>query len=532
MSSTNDTPIDQKVEQTKNSLSSFLISGEKSGMPPHRASEGGAPSSNAPPVPSSKPRLTSRMSSKTAFLERSMSLDAKSEEVPPSKVLFLNRLPKFAGEDDVRSQVKKFGAVKNMVLIARRHQALVEMESLNDAIKLVGTAIITPLQVNGSDIEVKFSTKQEIEEPKEQPTAMLTRQLSRSRSSSLGFNPNETPNNILLVTVQDACWPITTELLTTVFKEFGELKKIVVFMKTAGVQALIQFTAKDEAILARNKLQGKSVYPGCCTLSIGFSKLEDLVVHKNSMRSWDFTNPNLPRVENDTAVNAQPQTRNRSGSSQSGRNRAVSLPLLPPTSQSEATPVILVTNLDNQVEVDNIFNLYSSYGNILRIRKLHNKEGHALIQFETTGGAQLAIHHLDGRTLFGEPMEIRTSNHQSINPVTNASEDEGYKNAQEFARQDFRFTNRTTTRNVMAPVKLLHVSNIDRDMSESDLRDHFEEIAADYPIENMKTFVANDRKQGLIEYKDADAASDVLALSHRSELNGRTIRVAFSQSNL
>merc|ERR1719356_1591746 len=213
-------------------------------------------------------------------------------------------------------------------------------------------------------------------------------------------------------------------------------------MKTAGVQALIQFTCKNEAVLARNKLQGKSVYPGCCILNIGFSKLDDLVVHKNSLRSWDFTNPNLPRVEHDTAVNAQPQTRARANSGQGTRNRAVSLPLLPPTSESEATPVVLVTNLDNQVEVDNLFNLFSCYGNITRIRKLHNKEGHALIQFETTGGAQLAIHHLNGKSLFGEPMEIRTSRHQSINPISNESGEDGYKNAQEYTRQDFRFTNR------------------------------------------------------------------------------------------
>nr|XP_016448107.1 PREDICTED: polypyrimidine tract-binding protein homolog 3-like isoform X2 [Nicotiana tabacum] len=65
-------------------------------------------------------------------------------------------------------------------------------------------------------------------------------------------------------------------------------------MNYVGFQALIQFQLQQSAVSARNSLQGRNIYDGCCQLDIQFSNLDELQVNYNNERSRDFTNPNLP----------------------------------------------------------------------------------------------------------------------------------------------------------------------------------------------------------------------------------------------
>ncbi|GKB07400.1 polypyrimidine tract-binding protein homolog 3 [Tanacetum coccineum] len=54
------------------------------------------------------------------------------------------------------------------------------------------------------------------------------------------------------------------------------VEKVVIFKKSAYVQALIQFQSRQNAIVARNSLQGCNIYEGCRQLDIQFSNLEEL----------------------------------------------------------------------------------------------------------------------------------------------------------------------------------------------------------------------------------------------------------------
>ena len=47
-----------------------------------------------------------------------------------------------------------------------------------------------------------------------------------------------------------------------------------------------------------------------------------------------------------------------------------------------------------QVDADKLFNLFSNYGNIVRIKFLHNKPDHALVQMGDGLQAELAVHYL------------------------------------------------------------------------------------------------------------------------------------------
>jgi polypyrimidine tract-binding protein 2 len=80
------------------------------------------------------------------------------------------------------------------------------------------------------------------------------------------------PNRILLITIHNPLYPITVDVLHQVFSPHGFVEKIVTFQKSAGLQALLQFQSQQSAMQARNTLQGRNIYDGCCTLDIQFSK--------------------------------------------------------------------------------------------------------------------------------------------------------------------------------------------------------------------------------------------------------------------
>ncbi|GKA87221.1 polypyrimidine tract-binding protein homolog 3 [Tanacetum coccineum] len=84
------------------------------------------------------------------------------------------------------------------------------------------------------------------------------------------------PNRIQLVTIHHMTYPIIVEVLNQIFSPHGYVEKVIIFQKIAHVQALIQFQSRQNAIVARNSLQGCNIYKGCCQLDIQFSNLEEL----------------------------------------------------------------------------------------------------------------------------------------------------------------------------------------------------------------------------------------------------------------
>ncbi|KAL3720933.1 hypothetical protein ACJRO7_005702 [Eucalyptus globulus] len=86
-----------------------------------------------------------------------------------------------------------------------------------------------------------------------------------------------------------------------VFSAFGFVHKITTFQKTAGFQALVQFSNAETASSAKNALDGRCIpsyllpeHMGPCTLRITYSAHTYLCVKFQSHRSRDYTNPYLP----------------------------------------------------------------------------------------------------------------------------------------------------------------------------------------------------------------------------------------------
>ncbi|XP_065202368.1 heterogeneous nuclear ribonucleoprotein L isoform X2 [Planococcus citri] len=100
--------------------------------------------------------------------------------------------------------------------------------------------------------------------------------------------PDLPPNHVLLYTILNPRYPITTEVINTISSPVGKVNRIVIFRKRA-VQAMVEFADVETAKRAKEALDGADIYSGCCTLKIEFAKPTKLNVFRNDLDSWDFT---------------------------------------------------------------------------------------------------------------------------------------------------------------------------------------------------------------------------------------------------
>lgn len=96
-------------------------------------------------------------------------------------------------------------------------------------------------------------------------------------------------NHIILMTIRDVKYNITTKTLHKVCSPVGKVVRIVIFGR--GVfQAMVEFGSKEMGEKAMEELDGCDIYSGCCTIRVEYAKTDKLNVKRNDDMSWDFTN--------------------------------------------------------------------------------------------------------------------------------------------------------------------------------------------------------------------------------------------------
>ncbi|KAL9243707.1 hypothetical protein vseg_017563 [Gypsophila vaccaria] len=436
----------------------------------------------------------------------------------PSKVIHVRNVGHEISENDLMQLFQPFGVITKLVMLRAKNQALVQMQDVPAAMSVLQYFTNVQPSIRGRNVYVQFSSHQEL-------TTMEQNANGRG----------EEPNRIVLVTIHQMQYPITVDVLHQVFSPHGFVEKIVTFQKSAGFQALIQFQSRQNAVTARSLLQGRNIYDGCCQLDIQYSNLEELQINYNNDRTRDFTNPDLPTESKGRS--SQQGYGDGSGIyshpaggpvpyPQMGNHAAVAAAfggVLPPgISGMNDRCTLLVSNLNpDRIDEDKLFNLFSLYGNIVRIKILRNKPDHALVQMGDGFQAELAVHFLKGATLFDKRMDVNYSRFPQIIPGADTHE---------YLNSSLNRFNRNAAKNYRyccSPTKMIHLSSLPQDVSEEEIANHLEEHGS---IVNTKVFETNGKKQALVLFEDEEQATEALVCKNASNLDGSVVRVSFSQS--
>ncbi|CAM0955340.1 unnamed protein product [Alopecurus aequalis] len=438
----------------------------------------------------------------------------------PSKVIHIRNVGHEIAETDLLQLLQPFGTVSKIVLLRAKNQALLQMQDIHSSVSALQYYSSVQPSVRGRNVYMQFSSHQEL----------TTDQSSHGRNS----DQESEPNRILLSTIHHMLYPITVDVLHQVFKSYGYVEKIVTFQKSAGFQALVQYQSRQEAVEAFGALHGRNIYDGCCQLDIQYSNLSELQVHFNNDRSRDFTNPSLPTEQ-------RPRPSQQQGFPDPGGLYAFQQPGAPYAQMGRAAMIaaafggslppgmtgtnerctLIVSNLNTeQTNEDKLFNLFSLYGNIVRIKVLHNKPDHALVEMADGFQAELAVHYLKGATLFGNKLEVNYSKYPSITPAPDAHE---YANS---SLNRFNSNVVKNYRHCCAPTKMIHISALPQDISDDAILAHVSEHGS---VVGTKLFEVNGKRQALVLFETEEEATEALVSKHASALEGNTIRISFSQ---
>uniref|UniRef100_A0A8C1UIR0 Heterogeneous nuclear ribonucleoprotein L n=1 Tax=Cyprinus carpio TaxID=7962 RepID=A0A8C1UIR0_CYPCA len=324
----------------------------------------------------------------------------------PSLVVHVRGLIDGITEADLVEALQEFGTISYVVLMPKKRQALVEFEDMNGSSNAVTYANNNQIYIAGRPSYINYSTSQKISRP----------------SNS---DDTRSVNSVLLLTIMNPIYPITTDVLYTICNNCGPVQRIVIFRKN-GVQAMVEYPRTKSSLIAQRakaSLNGADIYSGCCTLKIEYAKPTRLNVFKNDQDTWDYTNPNLSGQDTDADgnwnnsqdPNANPNKRQRQpallgdhppeyGGPQGGyghyddtygpppppphyEGRRMGPPMgrgrggpryggaqyghgpPPPDYSAHAdSPVVMVYGLEpTKINADRVFNIFCLYGNVERV---------------------------------------------------------------------------------------------------------------------------------------------------------------------
>jgi len=484
------------------------------------------------------------------------------DQAGTSKVIMIRGIPADCMESELISLVNDFGNVSKTLIIGMKRIGFIEMDSVEIASQVLQHFSSNPAYVREEPINMQFSTRQEIT-----PNSRYSNNANAfgrmveggtQVSTRGGARLEGDPNTILLVTIVNMRIPVTIENLYQVFRTFGEVLRIVTFEKRS-FQALVEFSNIPSAVTAKQQLEDKDMFQGCCTLLISYSRMKaPLKVIENNHRARDFTaqNPvvrpnNLFSQQQQASFSQQQASFSQQQASFSQQQPGFSAPLqfgvppprfadgfdvqhqqqVPPMDGHQGT-VLLVHNLNQEkVNPDVIFTLFGVYGDVLRVKIMFNKKDTALVQFATTAQAARARRYLDKLSLYGNEISIISSKHPSIKLRLPSNYDPSgemlCKDYTESRLHRFKIPNSRNEQHISPPSSILHLSNLPEDTTEEDLTNLFSDDDKTGILNGMKLF-GKDRRMALVSFDSISIATHYLIRYHNHPLHGKMMKINFS----
>ncbi|KAK7118988.1 hypothetical protein R3I94_020990 [Phoxinus phoxinus] len=475
---------------------------------------------------------------------------SETHRIAPSPVVHVRGLCESVVEADLVESLEKFGNICYVMMMPFKRQALVEFEEAQSADRCVSCGSQEPVYIAGQQAFFNYSTSKRITRP------------------TNADDPNS-GNKVLLLSIQNPLYPITTDVLYTVCNPIGNVLRIVIF-KRNGIQAMVEFESIQNAQKAKAALNGADIYAGCCTLKIEYARPSRLNVIRNDNDSWDYTKPFLLRRERGKGRQRQ-AILGEHPSSYSDNGYGSHCPLLPlpsnnrfkrvshhdvpevvsyPLPQSSASymshassAVAMVSGLHpNKMNCTRIFNLFCLYGNIEKVKFMKSVPGTALVEMGDEYAVDRAITHLNSIKVFSKRLNVCVSKQHAVIPSQVFELDDGSSSYKDFAMtRNNRFTSAgQASKNIIQPPScVLHFYNVPPCVSEEDLQ----RLCTDHDVPGFIKYKVFDAKpssktiSGLLEFDSKTHAVEVLTVLNHYQIripngsNPYTLKLCFSTSS-
>uniref|UniRef100_H3CBY4 Heteroous nuclear ribonucleoprotein L like n=1 Tax=Tetraodon nigroviridis TaxID=99883 RepID=H3CBY4_TETNG len=477
--------------------------------------------------------------------------DGDSHRISPSPVVHVRGLCEAVVEADLIDALEKFGTICYVMMMPFKRQALVEFSELQSADRCVSCGAKEPVYIAGQQAYFNYSTSKRITRP------------------TNADNPNS-GNKVLLLSIQNPLYPITTDVLYTVCNPVGNVLRIVIF-KRNGIQAMVEFESVHCAQKAKAALNGADIYAGCCTLKIEYARPTRLNVIKNDNESWDYTKPYLVRRADRGKGRQRQAILGEHPASYSENGYGPPCPLLPlpsnsryklspldvpdmvsyPLPQSSSysysghTPssVAMVSGLHpSKMNCTRIFNLFCLYGNIEKVKFMKSVPGTALVEMGDEYAVDRAITHLNSIKVFGKRLNVCVSKQHAVIPSQVFELEDGSSSYKDFAmtrNNRFSSAGQASKNIIQPPSAVLHYYNVPPCVSQEQLL----RLCSEHDVPGFVKFKMFDAKpssktiSGLLEFDSKTEAVEVLTVLNHYQIripngsNPYTLKLCFSTSS-
>uniref|UniRef100_A0A667XDS4 Heteroous nuclear ribonucleoprotein L like n=1 Tax=Myripristis murdjan TaxID=586833 RepID=A0A667XDS4_9TELE len=431
-----------------------------------------------------------------------------SHRIPPSPVVHVRGLCDAVVEADLVEALDRFGNICYVMMMPFKRQALVEFDGVQSAERCVASGALEAVCIAGQRAFFNFSTSQRISRP-------------------TSVDDPASGNKVLLLSIQNPLYPITTDVLYTVCNPVGNVLRIVIF-KRNGIQAMP-------------------------------SRLN---VVRNDNASWDYTKPFLLRRERGKGRQRQAILGEHPsngygphcpllplpGSSRLRRSSEevqdmISYPLLLHQSSASSylghasSSVAMVSGLHpTKMNCSRIFNLFCLYGNVEKVKFMKSVAGTALVEMGDEFAVDRAITHLNSIKLFGKRLSVCVSKQQAVIPSQVFELADGGSSYQDFSlTRNNRFSSLQASRNIIQPpAAVLHFYNAPPTLSQ---------LCTEHDLPAFIKFKVFDAKpssktlSGLLEFDGKTEAVEALTVLNHHQIripngsNPFTLKLCFSTSS-
>ncbi|XP_062869162.1 heterogeneous nuclear ribonucleoprotein L-like [Trichomycterus rosablanca] len=472
----------------------------------------------------------------------------ETHRIAPSPVVHVRGLCESVVEADLVEALEKFGNICYVMMMPFKRQALVEFEDVESADRCVSSGSHEAVYIAGQQAYFNYSTSKRITRP------------------TNADDPNS-GNKVLLLSIQNPLYPITTDVLYTVCNPIGNVLRIVIF-KRNGIQAMVEFESVQNAQKAKAALNGADIYAGCCTLKIEYARPSRLNVIRNDNDSWDYTKPFLVRRERVKGRQRQ-AILGEHPSSYSDNGYGSHCPLLPLPSNTRfkrsshdipdvvayplpqtssyvghsSSSVAMVSGLhSDKMNCTRIFNLFCLYGNIEKVKFMKSVPGTALVEMGDEYAVDRAITHLNSIKVFSKRLNVCVSKQHAVIPSQVFELEDGSTSYKDFAMtRNNRFTSAgQASKNIIQPPScVLHFYNVPPCITEDDLL----RLCTEHDVPGFIKFKVFDAKpssktiSGLLEFDSKTHAVEVLTVLNHYQIripngsNPYTLKLCFSTSS-
>eukprot|EP00736_Rhodelphis_marinus_P000991 Rmarinus@m.16970 len=427
-----------------------------------------------------------------------------TQKNPPSRVVMIKDLGPNVDNYSIVRAALAFGELRYLIMLPKKGEAMLEFQDQASATMMVETADTRLLVIGANPVSVWYCKYQDLS--------------PRHESREAHFDPQGT-ETVLLLSILNPLHPITPDVLFQALSKYGRILRVIVFLRS-GLQAYVEFESHEAAAKTKANADGKNIYTGCCTLAINWTRLEKLQVKYNNNKSRDFTNNMLPSGDN--AMNKGAIFPGAPGGSsglgmgpgmQGGMMGMMGMPMAD-------RPVCLVQPVPEYFTPDHIFNLFSVFGAVLRVKRLFNRPESVLVQFATGQMAQVAAHCMNGIAIDGKDLQVSISKHSQVQLPGGKQPDEASTLTKDFSESRL---NRARQRHPFAPGHVVHFYNTPEGTTEDSLRAVLQASGAPAPVA-VEVMPIKDsdpkpaKRLGRIHFQSVSDATKAIALCNNVEL--------------